>query len=200
MSNGHTAASHHIRPLASTFRKRGNLHAVGESILSKTRPAYHSFPFLLRMGCPLYARSYCGMWSAPKQHREIPQRFVLTAPQMCWVYFTKPMKLFQETQLFPEYQCACLLYVWFTPQHKQNTLKTHWGISTACRFPRFLNVLAEGRRWCDAAVCPFDLKIESEHCTNPTYNISEAHPNRSSGRKVIWDLLVSFFVDTHGSD
>ena len=49
-SNGHTAASHHLRPSASTFRKRKNLHAVGESILSKTRPAYHSFPFFAEDG------------------------------------------------------------------------------------------------------------------------------------------------------
>ena len=53
--------------------------------------------------------------------------------------------------------------------------------------------------WCDATVCPFDLKITPEHCTSAICNISEAHPNRPSGRKVSWDIRGTFFVDTHGT-
>ena len=65
-------------------------------------------------------------------------------------------------------------------------------------FAVFRTCTPKADQWCDATVCPFDLKIAPEHCTNAISNISEAHPNRPSGRKVSWDIRGTFFVSTHG--
>ena len=51
---------------------------------------------------------------------------------------------------------------------------------------------------CGITSCPFVTKNSPEQRTYTTYNISEAHQNRLSRKKVRSILLLTFFVTTHG--
>ena len=67
-------------------------------------------------------------------------------------------------------------------------------------FTSFRACPSQADSWYMAAARPLDLRIVPQHCTNTTYNISEAQRNRSSSQKVISILPLSFFVDTHGTN
>ena len=73
------------------------------------------------------------------------------------------------------------------------------SILTHADFPVF-NTCSSRAKWSTVSILiSFAPKIIPEHRTNYIWNISEARLKEPNSQKVILILLLTFFVDTHGS-